>query len=171
MKFHLTLLALVFANTSILFAQETQIQDPQQSKELNTQAYIQLLRMDLRANTEALIREGMQLNDQQSAVFWPIYREYSAEQTKLGDARLAIIQDYTHHFLTMNDQKADQLAQRVMELDDKRMALRKKYYGIVSKNLGAVLAVRFFQLEHQIQLILDLQMASHLPIIEQAPSK
>jgi hypothetical protein len=46
------------------------------------------------------------------------------------------------------------------------MALREKYYGILKKALGAVLAARFFEVEHQIQLIMDLQIASNLPIIE-----
>jgi hypothetical protein len=171
MKLHGALVVLVFAGATLLFAQGKQVQDPEQSKELNRQAYIQLLRSNLRANTEAIIKEGMQLDDKQATVFWPIYRTYSAEQTKLGDAKLAIIQDYQRGFLTMNNEKADQLAQRVMELDEKRMALRNKYYGIVSKQLSAVLAVRFFQLEHQLQLIVDLQMASNLPIIEEVSPK
>jgi hypothetical protein len=37
--------------------------------------------------------------------------------------------------------------------------------------LPTVLVVRFFQLENQIQLIVDLQIAENLPIIEEAPGK
>jgi hypothetical protein len=153
------------------WAQETKIQDPTQSKELNTQAYVLLLRSDLKAKKEQIIKETMQLNDQQAAIFWPIYREYDAAQTKLADEKLAIIADYAQDFMTMNDEKADELAQRVMQYDEKRMALREKYYGILKKSLPASLAVRFFQVENQIQLIVDLQIASNLPIIEAADTK
>ena len=44
-------------------------------------------------------------------------------------------------------------------------------YDLLKKALPTVLVVRFFQLENQIQLIVDLQVASNLPIIEEAPAK
>ncbi len=69
-------------------AQEKQLQDPAQSKELNTQAYIQLLRSDLKVSKRTLIQESMQLDEKQSADFWPLYNQYDVEQTKLGDQKL-----------------------------------------------------------------------------------
>jgi len=147
-------------------AQQKAVQAPEKSKELNTQAYISLLRADLRSNGEAIIKEGMQLTDDQAATFWPIYREYSAAQQKLGDEKLALINDYVKNFLTMTNEKANDLAQKAIALDEQRLALRKKYYGIVEKKLGAIVSMRFFQLETQMQLILDLQLDSNLPIVE-----
>jgi hypothetical protein len=162
--------AVLFLNCGIS-AQEKQIQDPVQSKELNTQAYIQLLRSDLKASKRTLIKESMQLDKNQAAAFWPLYNQYDVEQTKLGDQKLVLIQDYAHDFLTMTDAKADQLAHRAMEIDDQRLALRKKYYDLLKKALPTVLVVRFFQLENQVQSIVDLQIAANLPIIEEAPLK
>lgn len=147
---------------------EKKVQDPAESRELNNQAYIRLLRADLKTSKERIIKEAMQLSDQQAAAFWPVYREYDAEQTKLGDQKLAIVNDYAQNFMTMNDEKADQLARRAMALDEQRMALKKKYYELMKKALPTVLVVRFFQVENQIQLIVDLQIASNLPIIEEA---
>jgi hypothetical protein len=165
------LVALAVLAATCTWAQETKIQDPTQSKELNTQAYVLFLRSDLKAKKEQIIKEAMQLNDQQAAIFWPIYHEYDAEQTKLGDEKLAIVTEYADSFLTMTNEKANQLAQSVMQLDEKRMALREKYYGVMKKSLPAILVVRFFQVENQIQLIVDLQIASNLPIIEAADTK
>jgi hypothetical protein len=167
----LAALALALAAASSLCAQATHIQDPARSKELNTQAYIQLLRADLSAKKEQIVRETMELSDPQAAIFWPIYRDYQAEQTKLTAEKLAIVADYSQNFATMTDEKADQLAQRVMQQDEKRMALRERYYGIMKKALSSTLAVRFFQVEHQLQLIVDLQIAANLPIIEENDSK
>jgi hypothetical protein len=171
MRIRLAILALAMLSATTLLAQETKVQDPAQSKELNTQAYIQLLRKDLRANNELIVKETMQLNEQQASIFWPIYKEYASEQTKLGDEKQAIITDYAQHFLTISNEKADELAQRVMQLDEKRMALREKYYGVMKKSLPAILVVRFFQVENQLQLLVDLQIASSLPIIEEADTK
>ena len=154
-----------------LAAQDKQLKDQAESKELNTQAYIQLLRSDLKASKRTLIKESMQLDDKQAEAFWPLYNQYDVEQTKLGDQKLALIQQYANSFLTMTDDKADQLAHQALQLDEQRLALRKKYYDIMKKSLPAVVVARFFQLDNQIQLVVDLQIASNLPIIEEAPPK
>jgi len=154
-----------------LSAQEKQLKDPSESKELNTQAYIQLLRSDVNTSKRAIIKESMQLDEKQAEAFWPLYNQYDVEQRKLGDQKLALIQDYARDFMSMTDAKADQLAQRALNLDDQRMALRRKYYDQFKKALPAVLVVRFFQLENQIQMIIDLQIAANLPIMEEAPAK
>jgi hypothetical protein len=174
-------LALVLAAATALPGQQSQspqtpapathVQDSARSRELNTDAYIQLLRADLSAKNAQIVRETMELNDQQSAIFWPIYRQYQAEQSKLTTEKLAIVTDYANNFTTMTDEKADQLAQQVMQLDEKRMGLREKYYATMKKALSPVVAVRFFQVEHQLQLIVDLQIAANLPIIEDNDSQ
>jgi hypothetical protein len=170
-------LALALAAPTGLGAQQTQtqgtpapgthVQDSARSRELNTDAYVQLLRADLSAKKDQIVRETMELNDQQSAIFWPVYRQYQVEQSKLITEKLAIVTDYANNFATMTDAKADQLAQHVMQLDEKRMALREKYYATMKQALSPVIAVRFFQVEHQLQLIVDLQIAANLPIIEE----
>jgi hypothetical protein len=170
MKSHLLFLVLSFAAVT-LGAQETHIQDPSESQELNTQAYIRLLRTDLNTRKEQIVKETMQLDDEQARVFWPIYRDYAGDLDKLGDEKLAIIQDYATNFMTMTNEKADELAKRVMALDDQRIALRRKYYELMKQSLPAILVVRFFQVENQIQLLVDLKIASNLPIIEAADQK
>ena len=152
-------------------AQEKQVQDPAQSKLLNMEAYIGLLRSDLKVSKRGIIKESMQLDDRQAELFWPLYNQYDVEQTKLGDEKLALIETYAHEFLTMNDQKADQLANQALKIEDQRLALRRKFYELMKKSLPTTLVVRFFQLENQIDLVVDLQIASRLPIIEEAPPK
>ena len=153
------------------WAQQNHVTTPAESKELNTDAYVKLLRSDLKANKEAVVKEAMQLDEKQQAAFWPIYQEYSSEQAKIYDEKLAIINDYADHFAEMTDAKADQLAQRVMSLDDRKMDLRKKYYERMKQVLPTVLVVRFFQIDNQLQMIADLQIAASLPIIEESAGK
>jgi len=120
-----------------------------QSNELNTEADVELLREDVQAKRQEVIKEGMQLDEKQAASFWPVY---AGQPKQLGDQKLAIIQDYAN-FMTMDDAKADELAQRVMALDEQRTALRKKYYQAMKKVLPTVLVVRFFQLDNQLQML------------------
>ena len=173
MNFRSIFLALSFSAVVVttLSAQEKHVKDPSESQVLNTQTYIELLRSDLNAQKRQIVNETMQLDDKQARIFWPIYNDYEANLDKLADEKLAIVQDYTTNFLTMTNEKADELAQRVMALDDQRMALRRKYYDLMKKSLPSILVVRFFQVENQIQLLVDLKIASNLPIIETAEQK
>jgi hypothetical protein len=168
MRIRWTVVLLVVFAVSGLWAQEKKLQDPAESKELNEQAYARLLRTDLRTKKEAIIKEEMQLTAQQASAFWPIYRDYDAQQNKLIDQKLSVFQEYAQNFMSMTDQKADQLAQKVIALDDQRLALRKKYYQLMKAALPTVLVVRFFHVESQIQSLMDLQIDSSLPIVEQA---
>src|SRR5215469_14168964 len=173
MNFRSIFLGLSFSAVVVttLCAQEKHVKDPSESQVLNTQTYIELLRSDLNAQKRQIVNETMQLDDKQARIFWPIYNDYEANLDKLGDERLAIVQEYATNFLTMTNEEADELAQRVMALDDQRMALRRKYYDLMKKSLPAILVVRFFQVENQIQLLVDLKIASNLPIIETAEQK
>ncbi len=176
MRIRLALFALALLVVAGLWApqtraQETRVQDEAQSKELNTEAYVQLLRTDLSRKKGQIVKETMELDDAQAKIFWPIYHQYQAEQDVLTTEKLAIVAEYSHNFSTMTDAKADELAQRTMQLDEKRMALREKYYGILKKALSPTVAIRFFQVEHQLQLIVDLQIAANLPIVEQSDTR
>ena len=173
MNFRSIFLGLSFSAVVVttLCAQEKHVKDPSESQVLNTQTYIELLRSDLNAQKRQIVNETMQLDDKQARIFWPIYNDYEADLDKLGDEKLAIVQDYAANFLTMTNEKADELTQRVMVLDDQRMALRRKYYDLMKKSLPAILVVRFFQVENQIELLVDLKIASNLPIIETAEQK
>jgi hypothetical protein len=173
MNFRSLFLTLSFSAVAVttLYAQEKHVKDPSESQLLNTQTYIELLSSDLNAQRRQIINETMQLDDKQARIFWPIYNDYEANLDKLGDEKLAIVQEYATNFLTMTNEKADELAQRVMALDDQKMALRRKYYDLMKKSLPAILVVRFFQVENQIQLLVDLKIASNLPIIEATDQK
>ncbi len=57
--------------TAGLGVQEKKVQDPAQSKELNTEADVELLREDVQAKRQEVIKEGMQLDEKQAASFWP----------------------------------------------------------------------------------------------------
>lgn len=168
MSFRSVFLALSFSAVAVttVCAQEKHIKDSSESQELNTESYIQLLRTDLNRQKRQIVNETMKLDDKQARLFWPIYNDYEANLDKLGDEKLAIVQEYAANFLTMTNERADELAQRVMTLDDQKIALRRKYYDLMKKSLPVILVVRFFQVENQIQLLLDLKIASNLPIIE-----
>ncbi len=126
---------------------------------------MELLRSDLKAEKTALLTEAMGFTQQEGAIFWPIYREYELELAKIGDARIANIKDYATNYANMTDVKAKQLVDTAFKLEEDRLKLQKSYYKKVEKALSATSAARFIQVERQIGLLIDMQIASEMPLI------
>lgn len=149
-------------------AQEQTSPPATDTQQKNIQEYVQLLRSDVRHQKAEIMGAMMALNIDQSAKFWPIYKDYDAELTRLNDQRLANIQDYARNYDDMTDGKADELVQSALEYHKQRAELLAKYYGRMKEALGSVEAARFLQIEQQLLMLIDLQIASSLPIIEQS---
>ncbi len=129
-------------------------------------AYVELLRSDVRAQKVALITEVMEFTDAQSSSFWPLQREYELELSKIGDEKLKLIKAYAMHYDRMTDEKATVLVKKLFQLQESRLALKKKYFEKIGKALSPVVAAKFIQLENVINNIIDIQIATELPLIE-----
>ena len=137
------------------------------AKKTNTDAYIALLRRDVRQEKAEIMGAMMVLSAQDSAKFWPIYSEYDEQLSKLNDLRLENMKEYVSKYNEMTDDEADRLVQKAMEYQKQRAELLVKTYGKVKQTLGGVTAARFAQVESQLLLLIDLQITSSLPIVGQ----
>jgi len=133
-------------------------------REVNLRAYVELLRSDLRTQKTAIIAGTLQLNEQEDQKFWPIYREYEGELAKINDDRIANIKEYAEHYDQLTNEVADRLVLRALDIQGRRGALLASYYNKLKAALPAKTAARVIQVENQILLVLDLQIAASLPI-------
>jgi hypothetical protein len=133
----------------------------------NLKAYIELLRRDVRQEKAEIMGSVMELSAEDAAKFWPIYSEYDKELTKLNDDRAENIKEYARTYYDLTDAKADELIQKALEYQKQRAELLARTYENVKQALGAITAARFVQIEHQLLLLIDLRIASALPIAEQ----
>ncbi|HET6931255.1 MAG TPA: hypothetical protein VFI45_13105 [Candidatus Acidoferrum sp.] len=133
----------------------------------NVEAYIDLLRKDVRQQKAEIMGAVMVLSADDAAKFWPVYSEYDAELIKLNDQRVMNIKEYARVYNQMTDEKANDLIQRSLAYQKQRAELLAKTYDRVKEIVGAITAARFVQVEHQLLLIIDLQIASSLPVVGQ----
>jgi len=152
------------AKTPASKAQPSRPSSADQARTANLAEYAELLRSDVRAQKVAIITEMMDFTEKENAAFWPVYRDYDAEMSKLGDERVALIEEYAKNFDALSDATADSLATRAIDLENRRRAAMAKCYDRVKKATSPKTAFRFLQVEHQLQLIVDLQISASLPI-------
>ena len=139
----------------------------EQKPDLGTlRAYVELARSDIRTQKAWVIAQNLPLTDTESENFWPLHREYDLEFTKLLDERYAGIIQMAQQYGNMSDAEATALAEKSFDLETKRTALKRKYFAQFSKVMPALKAARFFQIENQLNMVLDLQVAASLPLLK-----
>ena len=111
---------------------------------------VELLRSDLKTEKKAILTAAMDFTPEQSEIFWPIYREYDLELSKLGDGLIALVKDYAANYEQMTDVKAKELTERSFKLEEQRLKLRQTYTKKFEKAMDTVTAARFAQVERQL---------------------
>jgi len=135
-----------------------------QSSEPSVDSYIESLRADVRADKVAIITQAMQFNDKDSKIFWPVYRKYEADLTKVNDQRVALIKSYADKFGSMTDADAKSMIDQSLDFESRRTDVKKKYAKEFQKaGLSSLTVAKFLQLEHRLDLVIDVQIASELP--------
>jgi hypothetical protein len=141
-------------------------QEQQPAPAIDATSFIELLRTDIKAQKTTLMSEGMALTEKDAEVFWPLYREYTFELDKLSDELLVLLKDYAHNYENLTSQKAEELAKKNFELQEKKLKLRKDYFEKFRKVLLPKVAARYLQLDNRINLLYDLQLASRVPLVK-----
>jgi Spy/CpxP family protein refolding chaperone len=131
-----------------------------------TDSDIQLLRSNIQAGKNQIIADTMQFTDAESAAFWPVYRKYANDQQTIGDARVQLIKDYATHYDSMDDAKAKDMVQRMINIEDQTLNLREDYWPDFMKALGAKRAAKFYQVDNRLSLIINVQLSSSIPLIQ-----
>jgi hypothetical protein len=127
---------------------------------------IQLLRKNLRSQRKQIIAANMKLSDTEAEKFWPLYEQYVSELVALNGPKYALIKQYVQAQGALSDAQADSAVKQWLDIDRSVGDLRVKYVPTFRKVLSAKNTALFYQLDRRIQLMIDLQLASGLPLIE-----
>lgn len=127
---------------------------------------IKLLREDIRSKKKQLIAANLKLTDDEATKFWPVYDQYTAELVKINNEKYALIKEYADTWGTMTDEQALSLTNRALAVEKNVADLRIKYVPIFSKAIPGKKVATFYQIERRVQAMIDLQLGSQLPLVQ-----
>jgi pyruvate-formate lyase-activating enzyme len=126
--------------------------------------YVQLLKTDLKAQSREIISKGMKtFTDEEAKRFWPIYESYMVERGKFLEARVAVIKAYADDYDTMTDAKAQELLNRRFEQLKLRNKVDEKFRPQFATALSPRRLVRFYQIQHELEVLMELKAVSQIP--------
>jgi len=132
----------------------------------NLRTFVELVRKDIKAEKAIILAQNIDFTRDEAVDFWPLYREYELDLSKWYDNRLAMIRNYLDQQNSLTDDQARKLADQAFSSEQKRTDLKRTYYKKFSKVVGPKKAARFFQIENQLNAMIDLRLAAALPLIK-----
>lgn len=152
------LLAAVFALPGLAFAQEKSAED----------ANMDILREKLKADKKLLVAANMSLTDAEAKGFWPVYEEYQKELQALNVRIEKTIESYAAALddNTLTDEKAKQLIDETLAIDQDETQMRKAFATKLAKALPSKKVARYLQIENKIRALLRYEIAAEIPLVE-----
>ena len=154
------IIAFAAANTTAFAQRET-------ATGVEVEKDLALLRRDLRAEKKQLIALNVPLTETEATKFWPVYDQYAGEMSKVYDEFYSIIKEYAANQKTLTDAQASSMINRWAAIQVQQAQIRQKYIPIVEKVIPSRKAALFFQIDRRLYGLMDLQVASQIPLVSQ----
>ena len=166
------IVATAFAGIILMTANRAPAQDlaPKPTADNSDQASsddgITLFRKDVRSLRKQIMAANLDLTDTEAQQFWPIFDRYTAEMRKLFDRKFEVLKEYAANYDTITDEQADSYIKGRAAVEESLLQLRLKYIPIFRRVLSGKTAALFIQIDWRLGSVIDLQLASQVPIIE-----
>ena len=153
----LLLAGLFVAGTSALEAQSVMAGD---------ELFIEMLKVDVRQARTDVMTSVMEFSSEDAAIFWPIYDDYRKKAEALADKDLAQVNEYAGAYWSLTNPQAKDMAKGFFDINREQFSLLEDLYNKLAVALTPVQALKACQLEHRLDLIIEMQIVNELPMIE-----
>lgn len=127
-------------------------------------AAIETQRQMTEAQRQQIVSQNLELTGEESADFWPLYREYRADVAKLNDRFVKLIVEFGENYETLTDEQATRLSRDALKLDADRVKLKQRYFSRFARIIPGRKVARYMQIEVRLDTIMDLKTQSAIPL-------
>src|SRR6185295_1590468 len=119
----------------------------------------------LASHRRGIFEDGMKLKAQEAGAFWKVYDEFQQESARLDEEGLRLIGAYSKASPTSSNDELKTMIEDYVKLGEQRLALRTKYFRVLSDALSVVVATRFFQIDDYLETSIKLGFLDQMPFL------
>jgi hypothetical protein len=123
------------------------------------------LRQEAGKDRRMIVKANMLLTESEAKTFWPLYDAYRADRDQLGDRKVQLIKDFVDKRDGMSQDDAEKLTKEALDIDKDKIKIKEKHIDKMSKVLSARTVARFFQIDAKLDAVVDLALATRIPLI------
>ena len=131
-----------------------------------SQDYMEVQRAVLKTEKKAIVADNMELTDDESTAFWPLYNEYNEKKYVLNTKVYDLILKYADEYETLTNDQAVELWKENMKLKSELAKLEGIYFKKFQKILSGTKTVKYFQIESKIEALINLELAEQIPLVK-----
>ncbi|MEN6370538.1 MAG: hypothetical protein ABFD64_00860 [Armatimonadota bacterium] len=125
---------------------------------------IELTKTNIQAERQQIVSDYMNLNDQEASKFWPVYKNYRNDMSKLNDRLIKAGQSFANSYDSLTDDQARTLLSEFQDIQSKRIKTQTKYAPKFESAIGAKKTLRFYQLENKMDAVVSYDLAGTVPL-------
>jgi polyhydroxyalkanoate synthesis regulator phasin len=125
---------------------------------------IELMLAQIRTNRQAIVTENLALTAEESAVFWPLYRQFQNDRASMVDRTMKMLTDFRDNFDGLSEEQAKALVDEYFKIQKEELRLNEKYLREFRKILSQKKTLRYFQIENKLDAIIDYDLSQVIPL-------
>jgi hypothetical protein len=125
---------------------------------------IALARQSAHTDRQVLIMGNVNFSSNESAEFWPAWKQYRAAVSANGDRTLNLIKNFAEHYDEMTDQKANELMVDSFSIKMQDVVIKQNFAKKINVFLPATKVMRIIQIENKLDAALQMKLAAEIPL-------
>ena len=125
---------------------------------------IALARQSAHTDRQVVIMGNVNFSADESAEFWPAWKEYRAAVSANGDRTLGLIKNFAEHYDQMTDQKADEILVDSFSIQMQDVVIKQNFAKKINGFLPTTKVMRIIQIESKLDAALQMRMAAEIPL-------
>jgi len=126
--------------------------------------YMEVQRAALKTEKKALVADAMQLTEDESKAFWPLYNEYNEKLYLINTKVYELIEKFANDYENLSDEQAIALWNENMKIKKESAKLEATYFKKFQKIMSGKKVLRYFQTESKIDALIAFQLAAEIPL-------
>ena len=128
---------------------------------------MQILIDKVKADKKLLIASNMNLTDQESKDFWPIYEGYQKKLEQINSHLGEVINEYAQAYNkgSVPDDVAKKIINEALKMEGAEVVMRREYAEGLAKVLPAHKVARYLQMESKIRAVIRYDLAANIPLM------
>jgi len=125
---------------------------------------IALARQSAHTDRQVIIMGNVHFTSDESAEFWPAWKQYRAAMSANGDRTLALIKNFAEHYEEMTDIKARELLSDSFSIKMQDLVIKQQFAKEINKFMPTQKVMRIIQIENKLDAAINMKLASEIPL-------
>ena len=128
---------------------------------------MEILAEKVKADKRLVVAMNMDLSDEESKAFWPVYDAYQADLDHVNTRLDGLISQYADAYNSgsISDKTAGKLIKEWLEAEAEEFRLRVANVKKLAKVLPAKKVARYLQIENKIRALVRFGLAAQVPLV------